>query len=684
MSTISHFLVGIPGSGKSTFASQWLQYDPNCVIVSTDAIRAELFGDESQQGNWSLIEQEVLKRVKAAVAANISVVYDATNFKRSHRIDILQKFANVGADKWMAWYLKTPLKECYRRNQQRQRQVDENIIESYDKSLKQFEPIEAEGFSRVTALSMVNGEHDFSVIQKQIKSLPRSIVNRRNCSRKKILHQYSGLIDFERLMYLISLMIKFPGVGLFHETNPNFLQKLVGNTVITDSLSEISTLMSSQYHSIYAQTEALANDLEWLEKNGIIGEQGLDKDIEVDDYIGDVNKFEAHTYSDIDTFIRLIKIIRCLVHYPYFRYEEDEKKVQEMFFKSLEPHIYGITQSTLRRDIQVALHPYKILPNTTMKRAYFVGNAVLNKYELEQVYKVLHSQAKDLEDPIALSTYEGIEKKLELSQILRSEVFADDYRVRAIANQPIVDINQLPDSAAYKKLDDLTTAIVSGRALEINRLSHTGRYADNPHTNQQFVVWPLQIVFSNIGWYLGYECKGGDADKLFKFDRLDRIYISSFSSNIRSLDEQKKALSQLEILYKSSYSLHLGNSVDNQQKYLNKKQRDSVEVELQIWCKENIFNFISEGTKRIPTNQIKMSKRPGIRTSKSEKIFVLPTTGDADYPYCCQLTLPYWAIEDFDLKRWIIGFGNQVKVVQPVEIVQQIKLLGDGVSKLYS
>jgi len=685
MSPICHCLIGIPGSGKSTFAHQWVEYDPSCVIVSTDAIRADLFGDESQQGNWNLIEQEVLNRVKIAVASGHSVIYDATNFKRPQRIDILQKFASVGADKWMAWYLKTPLQDCKNRNQQRQRQVDENIIDGFDKWLKQLEPIEAEGFMRVTELKMVTGKYDFSEIQKQIKTLPRSIVNRRNCSQKKILHQYSGLIDFERLMYLISLMIKFPGVGLFHDTNPEFLQKLVGDGVITDSLSEISALMASQFHPIYAQSEVLAHDLEWLEKNGIIGEKGLDKEIVLDDYQGDMKLFEAHNYSDFDTFSRLIKIIRCLVHAPYFFDEgESEKKTQAMFLTSLKLHIYGITQATFRKDIQKALHPYKILPNTTMKRAYFAGNGVLNKYELEQVYKVMRSHANDLEDPIALSTYKEIERKLEVSQILRSELFADDYRVRAIANNTGVDLDNLPDYAAYNKQNELIKAILSGQLLELNRFQNTGRHPHDPHLNEPFAVWPLQVVFANIGWYLGYETKGGKADKLLRFERLDRFFINQVLPEKRSMEEQKAALAKLERLYKSSYSLFLGNSVEEQQKYLDNKQRTAVEILVEIWCKESIFNFISERTKRLPHNQIKLSKRPGKVKSSKEKVFVLPTTGDADYPYCCQLTLPCWTVNDIDLRRWIIGFGNQIKVVQPLQIVEQIKLMGDGVSKLYN
>lgn len=683
MFTICHFLIGVPGSGKSTLASQWCQQDPSLIVVSTDAIRAELFGDEENQGDWHLVELEVLNRVKQAIASGRGVIYDATNVKRAWRMDALQKFALVGADTWMAWHLKTPLPECYRRNQKRQRQVDEQIIASYAKLLNQFAPIEAEGFSKVTKVPIVNDKYDFSAIQTQIQKLPSSIVNRRNCNRKKIWHQYSRLLDFERLMYLISLLIQYPGMGLFHVTHPKFLQKRVGfTTVITDSLSEISAFMARQYHPIYANAKDLANDLDWLEKNGIIGEQGLDKNIHVCDYMGDMTNFDAHTYSDIDIFMRLIQVIRCMVHYPCFRYDQQEQPSQEIFWQSLQARIYRITQTQLRKDIERVLHPYRILPNTTMKRAYFVGNAILAKHELAEVYRVLRSHVHELQDPIALSTYQGLEKKLELSQILHLEQLSESYRTRAIANQPIVDLNTLPDYAAYKKLDELTDAILSGTTLELCRITGTGRHFDDPHENSPFLICPLQIVFSNIGWYLGYECLGGETNKLFKFERLDRIYINQILRETRGIDKQKQALSRLEKLYKSSYSLFLGRSVIDQQRYLDPKQRASVEILLELWCKEEIFNFLSEGTRRLPSNQIKMSKRAGERY-KFNKIFTLDLTPDPVFRYRCQLSLPPWSLNDFELKRWIVGFGDNVKILQPVEIIDQIKLMGNAISQLY-
>ena len=44
-------LVGIPGSGKTTYAEKYIKENPNAVHLSSDKIRAELWGNEATQGD---------------------------------------------------------------------------------------------------------------------------------------------------------------------------------------------------------------------------------------------------------------------------------------------------------------------------------------------------------------------------------------------------------------------------------------------------------------------------------------------------------------------------------------------------------------------------------------------------------------------------------------------------------
>lgn len=146
---LCHFLIGVPGSGKSTLAVE-LANDSRYVIVSTDKIRSQLYGDASIQGVWSEVESEAIAQISTALLSQKGVIYDATNCKRSFRMDFLQKVSEIEPLQnftCVAWYLDTPINIYMERNQKRDRIVPQEIIESMSKSLHNFPPLAAEGFA---------------------------------------------------------------------------------------------------------------------------------------------------------------------------------------------------------------------------------------------------------------------------------------------------------------------------------------------------------------------------------------------------------------------------------------------------------------------------------------------------------------------------------------------------------
>ena len=166
-SSFSHFLIGSPGSGKSTFAAQLLKLDPSAVIVSTDQIRRELFGDEGIQGDWSIIEKQVLARMFEAFLAGRSVIYDATNAKRDWRSSILRQVADKNVQ-WIAWHLQTPLCVCQVWNKQRLRQVPETVIEELYQVLQDNPPHVEEGFVVVKELSFTDKDFDWVQVEQML------------------------------------------------------------------------------------------------------------------------------------------------------------------------------------------------------------------------------------------------------------------------------------------------------------------------------------------------------------------------------------------------------------------------------------------------------------------------------------------------------------------------------------
>ena len=138
----SHFLIGIPGSGKSTFA-QWLQQQTQGKIISPDQIRAKLYGDPTIQGSWTEIETVVFEEIKQAIANYQAIIYDATNVRRQWRQDFLQHCPPLT---WVAWHLDIPFAICQQRNQGRSRQVPAEILSAMAIDLAQEPPQREEGF----------------------------------------------------------------------------------------------------------------------------------------------------------------------------------------------------------------------------------------------------------------------------------------------------------------------------------------------------------------------------------------------------------------------------------------------------------------------------------------------------------------------------------------------------------
>lgn len=341
------------------------------------------------------------KRYIFPIAAGQPVIYDATNFKRPHRIALLQKLAKHENVYWVALQVQTPVERCKIWNQQRQRQVPEPVIESMAQYLETFPLIPAEGFAAVYPVAPTTED-----LQLQSSAtLARAITNRKNRTKNITIHRYSRLLDFERLMHLIALLIRYPGIGNLQETSPQTLQRILGTSPSYGSaLEEICALISHFHTSVYADSQEVAADLAFLDNSGMLGVFQADFDIPDTEYNGDRNMLVAHAYSDLNAFVQLLKTIRYIAQYPFLRAKQ---KNLELLLAGLKAHEIYTCRDTLRKDIELALKPYKILLDKPMRRGYFLGTGILAKHELKEVFKVLQSQAESLEDPIAIEIYQA-------------------------------------------------------------------------------------------------------------------------------------------------------------------------------------------------------------------------------------------------------------------------------------
>jgi predicted kinase len=140
-------MVGIPGSGKSCFIRNNKKDDD--FVISSDAIREELFGDAGCQDDNGKVFQIVYKRMVEALKFGRDVWLDATNINRKCRRVMFEKLKQAKLNPTVyAVVMGTRFEECVRRDAERDRTVGEEVIWKF---VRRFEyPHKFEGFDKVS------------------------------------------------------------------------------------------------------------------------------------------------------------------------------------------------------------------------------------------------------------------------------------------------------------------------------------------------------------------------------------------------------------------------------------------------------------------------------------------------------------------------------------------------------
>lgn len=151
--------IGAVGSGKSTYAEDLRDNDPNLVVVSPDAVREELTGDPMDQTRnrevWSIVGE----RVSGALGYGYDTLVDATQANPEDRLKNLagyREYANEAGLIIVGLYFDTPLEECLRRNTARAenggRNVPKYVIERMHGWLREHPPSLEDGFDELRTI----------------------------------------------------------------------------------------------------------------------------------------------------------------------------------------------------------------------------------------------------------------------------------------------------------------------------------------------------------------------------------------------------------------------------------------------------------------------------------------------------------------------------------------------------
>lgn len=137
------FLIGLPGSGKTTYAKNHLI---DCEVLSSDDIRKELFCDETNQTDNNLIFSTLFNRARKLLLQGKDVVIDATNVSLTERQNALNKFNDMLIER-VAIVINTPVNKCIEQDAMRERTVGKNIIYKFKSRFTK--PTKKEGFNKI-------------------------------------------------------------------------------------------------------------------------------------------------------------------------------------------------------------------------------------------------------------------------------------------------------------------------------------------------------------------------------------------------------------------------------------------------------------------------------------------------------------------------------------------------------
>jgi len=148
MKPILAVMVGISGSGKSTFANG-LKTSLKAELVETDAIRVELTGnaeDQSQNGKVFAIAK---KRINDYLSNGNNAIIDATSLSVKDRKEWIE-IGKLNNAEVRAYFVDTPVDVAKRQNASRNRKVPEFVIDKQASRLQS--PTKSEGFDSVTVI----------------------------------------------------------------------------------------------------------------------------------------------------------------------------------------------------------------------------------------------------------------------------------------------------------------------------------------------------------------------------------------------------------------------------------------------------------------------------------------------------------------------------------------------------
>ena len=217
-------LVGLPASGKSCYASNYIKTHENTVVISTDRIKQDIKDLQIQIKDETKVFSEMQHRVRKSLRFGKDVIINATNLKIKYRKPFINLARSVNKDISIeAHVIVSSIDSCVDRDEKREKHLGQQHI--VDKVGEFQIPTKGEGFNVIEfyynspVISSEKSEIDFEYFSLALRS---ATYNGMNCASLgealSILAETQGYGDTIQIASFLFLL------GRFMTTNMDYAQ----------------------------------------------------------------------------------------------------------------------------------------------------------------------------------------------------------------------------------------------------------------------------------------------------------------------------------------------------------------------------------------------------------------------------------------------------------------------------
>ncbi len=192
----------------------------------------------------------------------------------------------------------------------------------------------------------------------------------------------------------------------------------------------------------------------------------------------------------------------------------------------------------------------------------------------------------------------------------------------------------------FHQLELVETAILAGLPIEVYA-AQRGQYES---------IYPLQLLYHDVAWYLLCEDMTTGHLKTYRMDRLSN-HAQPLAQSGRGIEAQQNSLQALHQLLTAGWGLFLGNLEEQQQERAGTLPFEPVKVRFYA----EVISLMIEGERRHPSQKIRAGKLD-------------PATGQPAY-VDYQVSLPPRSLSEFG--RWLNRYMENVRVITPSKLLEQ-------------